>query len=42
MTDPDLNLLIALDALLTLGSVAGAARRLKLSASAMSRTLSRL
>lgn len=42
MTDPDLNLLIALDALLSLGSVAGAARRLKLSASAMSRTLSRL
>ncbi|WP_413504056.1 LysR family transcriptional regulator [Serratia grimesii] len=42
MTEPDLNLLIALDALLTLGSVAGAARRLKLSASAMSRTLSRL
>ncbi|MGO4744828.1 LysR family transcriptional regulator [Serratia quinivorans] len=42
MTEPDLNLLIALDALLSLGSVAGAARRLKLSASAMSRTLSRL
>ncbi|CAI0930610.1 Nodulation protein D 2 [Serratia grimesii] len=42
MTEPDFNLLIALDALLTLGSVAGAARRLKLSASAMSRTLSRL
>ncbi|MDW5498181.1 LysR family transcriptional regulator [Pseudomonas lundensis] len=42
MTEPDLNLLIALDALLTLGSVVGAARRLKLSASAMSRTLSRL
>lgn len=42
MTDPDLNLLIALDALLSLGSVAGAARRLELSASAMSRTLSRL
>lgn len=42
MTEPDLNLLIALDALLTLGSVAGAARCLKLSASAMSRTLSRL
>lgn len=42
MTDPDFNLLIALDALLTAGSVAGAARRLGLSASAMSRTLSRL
>nr|WP_318381570.1 LysR family transcriptional regulator [uncultured Enterobacter sp.] len=42
MTDPDLNLLIALDALLAEGSVAGAARRLRLSASAMSRTLSRL
>lgn len=32
----DLNLLIALDALLAEGSVAGAARRLGLSASAMS------
>jgi DNA-binding transcriptional LysR family regulator len=42
MSDPDLNLLIALDALLTTGSVAGAARRLGLSASAMSRTLARL
>ncbi|QDL85823.1 LysR family transcriptional regulator [Serratia marcescens subsp. marcescens ATCC 13880] len=42
MTDPDFNLLIALDALLTAGSVAGAARRLGLSPSAMSRTLSRL
>ncbi len=38
----DLNLLTALDALLTEGSVAGAARRLGLSASAMSRTLARL
>lgn len=38
----DLNLLRALDVLLTEGSVAGAARRLGLSASAMSRTLSRL
>ncbi len=38
MTDPDFNLLIALDALLTAGSVVGAARRLGLSASAMSRT----
>jgi DNA-binding transcriptional LysR family regulator len=42
MSEPDLNLLIALDALLTLGSVAEAARRLNLSASAMSRTLGRL
>ena len=42
MADPDLNLLTALDALLTTGSVAGAARRLGLSASAMSRTLARL
>lgn len=38
----DLNLLTALDALLAEGSVAGAARRLGLSASAMSRTLARL
>ncbi|WP_157218784.1 LysR family transcriptional regulator [Flavisphingomonas formosensis] len=38
----DLNLLTALDALLTEGSVVGAARRLDLSASAMSRTLARL
>ncbi|WP_410015088.1 LysR family transcriptional regulator [Sodalis sp. C49] len=42
MTEPDLNLLIALDALLAETSVAGAARRLGLSASAMSRTLGRL
>ncbi|WP_394834639.1 LysR family transcriptional regulator [Pendulispora rubella] len=42
MAEPDLNLLIALDALLTDGTVVGAARRLGLSASAMSRTLSRL
>lgn len=42
MNAPDLNLLIALDALLAEVSVAGAARRLGLSASAMSRTLSRL
>ena len=42
MTEPDLNLLVALDALLAEGSVAGAARRLSLSASAMSRTLGRL
>ena len=42
MPDTDLNLLTALDALLAEGSVAGAARRLGLSASAMSRTLTRL
>jgi Transcriptional regulator len=42
MSEPDLNLLIALDALLAEASVAGAARRLGLSASAMSRTLTRL
>ena len=40
--DPDLNLLIALDVLLVEGSVARAAERLRLSPSAMSRTLSRL
>lgn len=39
---PDLNLLVTLDVLLTEGSVAGAARRLGLSASAMSRALARL
>lgn len=39
---PDLNLLLALDVLLAEGSVAGAARRLNLSPSAMSRTLARL
>ena len=38
----DLNLLVALDALLAEGSVTGAGRRLGLSASAMSRTLARL
>jgi len=42
MSLPDLNLLLTLDALLTEGSVAGAARRLRLSPSAMSRALSRL
>ncbi|XWJ89843.1 LysR family transcriptional regulator [Phytobacter ursingii] len=42
MTEPDLNLLFALDVLLAERSVAGAARRLGLSASAMSRTLGRL
>ena len=39
---PDFNLLITLDALLAEGSVAGAARRLLLSPSAMSRALARL
>ena len=42
MDDVDLNLLVALDALLAEGSVTGAARRLGLSSSAMSRTLTRL
>jgi DNA-binding transcriptional LysR family regulator len=42
MSVVDLNLLTALDALLAEGSVVGAARRLALSASAMSRTLARL
>ncbi|EKS6727612.1 LysR family transcriptional regulator [Enterobacter mori] len=42
MTDPDFNLLVALDVLLAEASVAAAARRLNLSTSAMSRTLSRL
>lgn len=42
MTTPDLNLLITLDALLSEGSVAAAARRLQLSPSAMSRALARL
>lgn len=42
MAEPDLNLLVALDVLLAEGSVMGAARRLGLSASAMSRTLTRL
>jgi len=42
MSAPDLNLLLALDVLLDAGSVAQAARRLKLSPSAMSRTLARL
>jgi DNA-binding transcriptional LysR family regulator len=39
---PDLNLLVTLDVLLSEGSVAGAARRLRLSPSAMSRALARL
>ena len=42
MPMPDLNLLVTLDALLSEGSVARAARRLRLSPSAMSRALSRL
>jgi DNA-binding transcriptional LysR family regulator len=42
MENLDMNLLSALDALLTAGSVTGAARRLGLSTSAMSRTLTRL
>ncbi len=42
MPDLDLNLLVALDALLKEQSVTAAARRLGLSTSAMSRTLSRL
>jgi DNA-binding transcriptional LysR family regulator len=42
MPDIDLNLLTALDALLAAGSVAGAARTLGLSTSAMSRTFARL
>ena len=42
MAAPDLNLLATLDALLAEGSVAGAARRLRLSPSAMSRALARL
>lgn len=42
MATPDLNLLVTLDVLLEEGSVARAARRLRLSPSAMSRTLARL
>jgi DNA-binding transcriptional LysR family regulator len=42
MPYPDFNLLLTLDAVLTEGSVAGAARRLGLSPSAMSRALARL
>ncbi len=42
MPAPDFNLLVTLDALLTEGSVARAARRLRLSPSAMSRALARL
>ncbi|PRC94088.1 LysR family transcriptional regulator [Solimicrobium silvestre] len=42
MNPTDLNLLIALDALLTEGSVTGAAERLNISAPTMSRTLNRI
>jgi DNA-binding transcriptional LysR family regulator len=42
MSTPDLNLLLTLDVLLAEGNVARAARRLGLSASAMSRALARL
>ncbi len=42
MTNPDFNLLITLDAVLSEGSVAKAAQRLRLSPSAMSRALARL
>jgi len=42
MSRPDLNLLFTLDVLLAEGSVARAARRLRLSPSAMSRSLARL
>ncbi len=42
MSAPDLNLLLTLDALLSEGNVTGAAKRLHLSPSAMSRALARL
>src|SRR5512135_2494992 len=42
MSTPDLNLLVTLEVLLVEGSVARAARRLRLSPSAMSRALARL
>jgi len=42
MSTPDLNLLVTLDVLLAEGSVARAAHRLRLSQSAMSRSLARL
>ncbi len=42
MTTPDLNLLITLEAILAEGSVTQAAKRLRLSPSAMSRALARL
>ena len=42
MTSPDLNLLLTLDVLIQEGSVVGAARRLNLSAPAVSRSLARI
>ena len=42
MSTPDFNLLVTLDVLLAEGSVARAAKRLRLSPSAMSRALARL
>lgn len=42
MSHPDLNLLVALDVLLAEGNITRAAKRLRLSPSAMSRTLARL
>ncbi|MBH8308761.1 LysR family transcriptional regulator, partial [Acinetobacter baumannii] len=42
MSDPDFNLLVAIDVLLSEASVAGAARCLNLSTLVMRRTLSRL
>src|SRR4026207_408208 len=42
MSTPDFNLLLTLDVLLAEGSVARAAKRLRLSPSAMSRALARL
>jgi DNA-binding transcriptional LysR family regulator len=42
LSNPDFNLLVTLDVLLTEGSVARAAQRLRLSPSAMSRALARL
>src|SRR3979409_2199775 len=42
MAPPDFNLLVTLDVLLSEGSVTRAARRLRLSPSAMSRALARL
>src|SRR3982074_210317 len=42
MSYPDFNLLVTLDAVLSEGSVARAAQRLRLSPSAMSRALARL
>jgi len=42
MSNPDFNLLVVLDVVLTEGSVARAAKRLRLSPSAMSRALARL